>query len=296
MQLTKIKGCLLALMLLAWNDYANSASLPPATGQTAMVVTSQHLASRVGLDVLKQGGNAIDAAVAIGYALAVTEPCCGNIGGGGFMLIRFANGKNVFINFREKAPLASNVRFFLDKNNKPVPGVMDKGYLPVAIPGTVYGLNYALEKYGTLSLKKVMAPAIELANKGFILREGDIPYLAKHSKDFSTEPNVAAIFTNQGHPYKVGDKLIQKNLANTLDLIANQGSKAFYQGSIADQIVQASKKNGGLITKQDSATTTLKSSPLLLVTIEIIKLSQRRRRVLAGRHFVKCCRSQKNIR
>lgn len=252
MKRSKRKKLLFPLFfLIAWSLSVNSASLPPATGHVAMVVTSQKLASRVGVDILKQGGNAVDAAVAIGYALAVTEPCCGNIGGGGFMLIHFANGKNVFINFREKAPQASNVRFFLDKNNKPFPSVMEKGYLPVAVPGTVYGLNYALEKYGVLSLKKVMMPAIELADKGFVLQEEDIPYLASHTKEFLSQPNVATIFTNKGQPYQTGDRLIQKNLANTLTKIANLGTKDFYQGSIADEIVQASKKHGGLLTQQD---------------------------------------------
>lgn len=252
------------LLLVGWNTYVNSASLPPTTGKVAMVVTSQQFASRVGIEILKQGGNAIDAAVGIGYALAVTEPCCGNIGGGGFMLIHFANGKNTLINFREKAPQASNVSFFLDKNNKPIAGVMDKGYLPVAVPGTVYGLNYALAKYGTWPLKKIMAPAIDLARNGFILQEGDIPYLKSHSKEFQSEANVAAIFLNKGSPYQAGDKLVQKNLANTLDAISAQGTKAFYQGTIADQIVQASKKNGGLITHQDLSNYNIEELPPII--------------------------------
>ena len=158
------------------------ASLSPVSGKNGIVVTSQHKASLVGWQILKQGGNAVDAAVAVGYALAVTDPCCGNIGGGGFMLIHLANGKNTFINFREKAPLEASKNMYLDPQGKVISGLSTKGYLAVAVPGTVMGLDRALSQYGTMDRSKVMAPAIELAEKGFVLQQGDLtsPWAKSH--------------------------------------------------------------------------------------------------------------------
>lgn len=235
-----------------------AASLPPVPGNAGMVVTSQHLATNVGAAILKQGGNAIDAAVAVGYALAVTDPCCGNIGGGGFMLIRFANGKTTFINFREKAPNAANPQLYLDSKGEPIPGAIDRGYLSVAIPGTVMGLNYALEKYGTLSLSTVMAPAIALASKGFLLAPYDISLFQASANDFRKEANVAAIFLKNRQSYQVGDRFIQKNLARSLSLIAKSGTGAFYKGPIADEIVKASQLHHGVMTKEDFANYTVR--------------------------------------
>ena len=139
-----------------------------------MVVTSQHLASEVGADVLRRGGNAIDAAVAVGYALAVTLPCCGNLGGGGFMLIHLANGRNAFINFRERAPLAATADMYLDPRGNPIPEKSRAGWLAVGTPGTVLGLETALREFGTLPRQELISPAIRLADQGFVLREGDI--------------------------------------------------------------------------------------------------------------------------
>lgn len=224
-----------------------------AVAQNAVVVTSQHLATDVGIRILQQGGNAIDAAVAIGYALAVVEPCCGNIGGGGFMLIHLANGKNIFLDFRERAPLAIKADLYLTKTGQAIPEALRRGYLAVAVPGTVLGLNTALRKYGTLPLATVMQPAIELANNGFRLTAGDVRYLEYGTNDFKNQPNVAAIFLKNGEPYQVGDILIQKNLASTLQKIATGGAKAFYEGTIADQIITASKAHGGVLTKEDFA-------------------------------------------
>ncbi len=221
------------------------------SGKNGMVVTPQGEASRVGLDILKRGGNAIDAAVAVGYALAVTEPCCGNIGGGGFMTIRFANGKSVFINFREKAPLAAHSRMYQDSAGNVIKGLSDDGYLAVGVPGTVRGLEYALREYGTLSREKVIAPAIELAAKGFILQPGDVEML-KRSRRKLTGESVAPIFLKDGkRDYEAGDRLIQKDLAWTLTLISEQGEKAFYEGEIARKVVSASEKNGGILSLKD---------------------------------------------
>lgn len=229
----------------------SSVSPGSAVGKNGVVVTSQHEASQVGLQVLKRGGNAVDAAVAVGYALAVTDPCCGNIGGGGFMLIHLANGKKTFINFREKAPLKASKNMYLDKQGKVISNLSKKGYLAVAVPGTVKGLEQALSEYGTMTRATVMAPAIELAEKGFILQQGDVDILNFGTKAFQKQPNIASIFLKGGKSYRVGDRLVQKDLAQTLKLIAQQGSDAFYKGAIASEIVKASNQHGGILTSKD---------------------------------------------
>ncbi len=216
-----------------------------------MVVTAQHAASDVGAAILAQGGNAVDAAVAVGYALAVTHPCCGNIGGGGFMTIHLASGKDTFINFREKAPMAARADMFLDAAGNPIAAKSRDGYLAVGVPGTVLGLETALQKYGTLPRATVLAPAIELAQQGFILTQGDVDVLADAAAAFRPQPNVAAIFLNHGVPYGPGIRLVQRNLAATLRKISESGADAFYRGSIADAVVRASQAHGGVLTKTD---------------------------------------------
>ncbi|OWY63768.1 gamma-glutamyltransferase [cyanobacterium TDX16] len=229
---------------------AHSPRLQP--GRNGAVVTTHHKASQVGLQILQQGGNAVDAAVAVGYALAVTDPCCGNIGGGGFMLIRFANGKNTFLNFREQAPLAARQNMYLDRQGRVVSKLSKEGYLAVAVPGTVKGLEQALSQYGTMSRATVMAGAIALAEKGFVLQSGDVEILNSHLGQFQAQPNVAAIFLKHGKtPYQVGDRLVQKDLAQTLKLLAKGGADGFYRGAIASEIVKASNKNGGILTLED---------------------------------------------
>ncbi|HEU4959707.1 MAG TPA: gamma-glutamyltransferase [Sphingomonas sp.] len=225
----------------------------PVVARHAMVVSAQHLATDVGVQILKQGGNAVDAAVAVGYAEAVVHPCCGNIGGGGFMVVHLASGKNLFLDFREKAPLRATAKLFQDANGKVVPGRSTGTWLGVGVPGTVMGLNEALAKYGTMPLKKVIAPAIALAEKGYVLAPGDVKILDERTKDFATEPNVAAIFLNHGQPWKAGERLVQTNLARTLKAIADKGTKAFYSGPIATKMVAASQANGGLFTMKDFA-------------------------------------------
>jgi gamma-glutamyltranspeptidase / glutathione hydrolase len=221
------------------------------SGKNGMVVTTQHEASQVGVKVLQAGGNAIDAAVAVGYALAVTDPCCGNLGGGGFMLIHLAEGKDIFINFREKAPLKASSNMYLDEKGKIISGLSTKGYLAVGIPGTVKGLEYALSQYGTLSRQQVINPAIQLAEKGFVLQKGDVQILRANQKKFQDD-NVASIFLkNSETAYQVGDRLVQKDLAKTLKTIVKQGEKAFYQGTIAQKIVKASQVNKGILSLKD---------------------------------------------
>ena len=233
---------------------AVAASLPPGTGQNGMVVTEQYLASQAGLRILKQGGNAVDAAVAVGYALAVVDPCCGNLGGGGFMTIHLANGKDTFINFREKAPLAATPNLYLDDQGNVIPGLSTKGYLAVGVPGTVMGLDQALLKHGTKTRQQVIAPAIGLADNGFVLQQADVNILSSGTETFAEQPNVAAIFLKNGTtPYQAGDRLVQKDLAHTLKLIAKLGPRAFYRGPIAAEIAKASAVNKGILTKNDFA-------------------------------------------
>lgn len=231
-----------------------------AKDKDAMVVSAHHLATKAGVEVLKQGGNAVDAAVAVGYALSVVYQQGGGLGGGGFMLIRFADGKETFFNFREKAPKAISPDLFLDAQGKIkeanlsggyLSGAVTNGYLIAGIPGTVLGFNTALKKYGHLSLSQVMAPAIQLAKKGYPLTENDVIALTAGTLDFQHEPNVAAILLDHNKPYQVGQTLVQKNLGSTLQQIADHGSDAFYRGPITAEVIKASEKNGGIMTKQD---------------------------------------------
>lgn len=225
----------------------------PVVAKHGMVVSEQHLASEVGATILRSGGNAIDAAVAVGYALAVVDPCCGNIGGGGFMTLHLTNGKNIFLNFRERAPIAATPNMFLDAHGNSIPNKSTYGYLSVAVPGTVLGFETALKKYGTMSRAQVIAPAIELAEKGYVLTPGDIKLFAVSAANFKRQPNVAAIFLKNGQPYQTGDRLVQKDLSQTLKLISDKGADVFYKGKIAEEIVKASQEQGGILSLKDFA-------------------------------------------
>ena len=223
------------------------------TGTKGAVVTTSRDASVVGLEVLKEGGNAIDAAVAVGYALAVTDPCCGNLGGGGFMTIRFADGEETFINFRETAPLSATADMYLDERGNIVDDLSTKGYLAVGVPGTVKGLNYALDKYGTMSRERVITPAIELASKGYTLQQGDID-IFEAGKSRLEEAETAKIFLDENKKVReVGDVLKQPELAATLQQLIPEGD-AFYRGEIAQKVVAASEANGGILSLEDFAT------------------------------------------
>ncbi len=239
--------------LLAPCLLAHAAAPLALESDHGMVVTSEHLASDIGAAILRQGGNAVDAAVAVGYALAVAHPCCGNLGGGGFMLIHFADGKNTFINFRERAPLAARADMFLDAHGKIVGNRSLNGYLAAGVPGTVMGLETARQKYGTLAREVLIAPAIELAAQGFVLTRGDVDVLAEGTQDFRDQPNVAAIFLNHGEPYAPGDRLKQNDLAATLRAISSGGAEAFYHGAIPAAVAAASRAHGGLLTAEDFA-------------------------------------------
>jgi len=254
MQHVELKRISLAVGLaigVALAPAAFAASPAPAEGQNGMVVTAQHLASQVGVEVLKNGGNAVDAAVAVGYALAVVYPTAGNLGGGGFMTIRLKDGKVTFLDFRERAPLASTRTMYLDKDGKPVPGASTDGYLAVGVPGPVAGMETAREEYGTRSRAELLAPAIKLASEGFVLEPGDIASFADGNDMLAKDPAAAKIFLNDGKPLELGSTLVQADLAKSLRAIAEKGTDAFYKGEIADLIVKASKANGGILAKED---------------------------------------------
>lgn len=235
----------------------------PVEAASGMAVSAQHYASEVGAQILKSGGNAVDAAVAIGYALAVTYPSAGNIGGGGLATIHLANGRNTFINFREKAPLGASANMYLDGKGNVIPMASLYGYQAVAVPGTVMGLQKMLDEYGTMKREQVMAPAIKLAEQGFTLMAGDVAFFKANEDYFRKEPNVGTIFLKNGKPYAAGDRLVQKDLAATLKEISAKGPEVFYKGDIAERVVTASKARGGLLTVKDFASYTVDETPTL---------------------------------
>ncbi|MCP4382514.1 MAG: gamma-glutamyltransferase [Hyphomicrobiales bacterium] len=246
-------AALVAGLLFAPSGPVMAVSPPPVQAANGMVVTSQHLASAAGISILKAGGNAVDAAVAVGYALAVVHPCCGNLGGGGFATLDLVDGTTTFFNFREKAPLAATATMYLDDAGEVIPRLSLDGYKAVGVPGTVLGLDTMLQRYGTLSRQQVMAPVIELAEEGYVLTEGDAAILAIGTEWFETEANVAAIFLDDGAPWQQGERLVQSDLAATLKAIAADGPDVFYKGAIADAVVAASTAHGGILAKQDFA-------------------------------------------
>ncbi|MGE7955380.1 gamma-glutamyltransferase [Pseudomonas sp. NPDC089530] len=230
---------------------AQAASQAPVAAENGMVVTAQHLATRIGVDVLKDGGNAVDAAVAVGYALAVVYPAAGNIGGGGFMTIQLADGRKTFLDFREKAPLAATANMYLDKDGNVVPDLSTKGHLAVGVPGTVSGMELALTKYGTMKRADLIAPAIKYAEDGFALEQGDVDLLETATEQFKQDHDASTIFLHNGQPLQVGQKLVQKDLAKTLREISGKGADGFYKGWVAQAIVDSSKAGKGIITQAD---------------------------------------------
>ncbi|WP_455426566.1 gamma-glutamyltransferase [Dryocola sp. LX212] len=227
----------------------------PVRAEHGMVASVDALATQVGVDILKQGGNAVDAAVAVGYALAVTHPQAGNLGGGGFMLLRTKDGKTTAIDFREMAPEKASRDMFLDEQGNADSKKSLTSPLASGTPGTVAGFSLALEKYGTMPLAKVIQPAYKLARDGYIVNEA----LADDLKQYGSEvlpghENSKAIFWKKnGNLLQKGDRLVQANLAKSLELIAENGPDAFYKGPIADQIANEMANSGGLISKADLA-------------------------------------------
>ena len=242
---------LIATVLVLTVSGVQAASQAPVAGENGMVVTAQHLATQVGVDVLKAGGNAVDAAVAVGYALAVVYPAAGNLGGGGFMTVQLADGRKTFLDFREKAPLAATANMYLDKDGNVIEGLSAKGHLAVGVPGTVSGMELALNKYGTLKRAQVIAPAIKLAENGFALEQGDIDLLHTATAEFEKDQDLRAIFLHNGQPLQVGQTLVQKDLARTLKEVSAKGSDGFYKGWVAKALVDSSQAGKGLITQAD---------------------------------------------
>ena len=247
-----MKRLFLAALLL-WAPPANAASGPPVVAENGMVVSAQRLASEVGVDILKNGGNAVDAAVAVGYALAVVYPAAGNLGGGGFMTIVLADGRKTFIDFREKAPHAATRDMFLDKAGEVVKGRSTDGYLAVATPGTVGGLEYVRAKYGTMSRAELLAPAIGYAEEGFTLGPDDILPITVAEPRLRKDPAAASVILPGGSIPTPGARLVQKDLADTLRAIRDRGADGFYKGGVGAALAEAIRKGGGLVDSDDLA-------------------------------------------
>ena len=241
------------LLLAAVAAYAPpaNASNYPVHAQHAIVVSVHELASQVGVEIMQAGGNAVDASVATGFALAVVHPAAGNLGGGGFMLIRMADGKAHFVDYREKAPAAAKPDMYLDAQGNVIEGASEIGYKSIGVPGSVAGMVYAEKKYGKLTLQQVMAPAIKLAREGYALTWGE-------ARDFQGDSDLAKfsesrrIFQRDGNYYQPGDIFRQPDLARTLERIAAKPDD-FYHGAIARELAAAIQKGGGIITAEDLA-------------------------------------------
>lgn len=224
----------------------------PVRTQHGMVASDQALATQIGVDILKRGGNAVDAGVAVGFALAVVLPNAGNIGGGGFMLIHDKkSGKDVALDFREVAPSASTADMYLDVQGNVITNSSLYTHLAVGVPGTVAGLSHALEKYGTLKLSDVLQPAIKLAREGYLVSPQLAHVLELDREHLGQWPSSRAIFFKDGRPLRAGEKLIQKDLARSLELIARRGPNEFYRGSIGKKIIAEIRQHHGIMTEQD---------------------------------------------
>jgi gamma-glutamyltranspeptidase / glutathione hydrolase len=235
------------LVLSCWSV---AAPIHPVHARQAIVVSVHELASRAGTEMMRAGGNAVDAAVATGFALAVVHPQAGNIGGGGFMLIREAAGQVRFIDYREKAPAAATENMYLDSSGNVIENASVIGYKAVGVPGSVAGLAYAQKKYGKLTLRQAMAPAIKLARDGYALAWEDVAAMRdRHLAEF---PESRRIFQRDGQYYKAGEIFRQPDLARTLERIADNPDD-FYHGSIAHALVASVQKGGGLINLEDLA-------------------------------------------
>ncbi len=224
-----------------------------AISENGMVVSAHPLASQVGRDILQQGGNAVDAAIAVQFALAVVYPRAGNLGGGGFMVFRTPEGEVASIDYREKAPLAAHHDMYLDSLGNPIKNASMKGHLAVGVPGTVAGLWKAYQRYSALrDWSKLLKPSIELAEDGFSVTQSEADRLNRFKEDFIAVNGNDFPFVKE-YPWEEGDMLTQKALASSLKLIAAKGADAFYKGPIADQIAKDMEKGGGMITKEDLA-------------------------------------------
>ena len=244
----------LILLLMAAGFVLHSrhagASMEPVHAQHGIVVSVHELASRAGVEMMEVGGNAVDAAVATGFALAVVHPAAGNLGGGGFMLVRMADGKAHFLDYREMAPAAATRDMYLDSQGNVIEGASEIGYKAIGVPGSVAGMVYAEQKYGKLTLKQVMGPAIRLARDGYALSWGEAGDL--HDKYLAEFPESRRIFQRDGKYYLPGEIFRQPDLARTLERIAAKPDD-FYHGALARELAAAMRNGGGLITADDLA-------------------------------------------
>jgi gamma-glutamyltranspeptidase / glutathione hydrolase len=246
----KCERFIVLLAVLLASTAGAQAGVQPVHAPHAVVVSIHELGSRAGLDILRAGGNAVDAAVATGFALAVVHPQAGNLGGGGFMLIRLADGRTHFVDYREMAPAAATANMYLDVQGNVIENASVIGYKAVGVPGSVAGMVYAEKAYGKLTLGQVMAPAIKLAKDGY-------PLAWQDSRDFQDEdlakfPESRRIFQRNGNYYKQGEVFRQPELARTLERIARDPAD-FYHGAIARELAASMQKDGGLITAEDLA-------------------------------------------
>ncbi|HEY0972236.1 MAG TPA: gamma-glutamyltransferase [Gemmatimonadales bacterium] len=228
-----------------------AGELEPGFAPRAMVTSDSRLAAEAGVEILRQGGNAVDAAVAVGFAMAVTYPEAGNLGGGGYMVIRMADGRTASLDYREIAPLAATRDMYLDGNGK----LTDRsvvGHLASGVPGAVAGMAAALERYGTMTLAQVLAPAIRLAEQGLVV-DSALHGSLRGDRELITKFAGGAVFFPNGEPPAVGSRLVQPALARTLRTIASEGARAFYDGWPADSVEAEMKRGGGIITAEDMA-------------------------------------------
>ncbi len=221
-----------------------------AIADKAMVVSAHPAATKVGLDVLKKGGNAIDAAIAVQFALAVTYPVAGNIGGGGFMVIRSNDGTTYALDYREKAPAASKETMYQDSTGQIIDGLSRLGHLAAGVPGSVAGMFAAHDKLGKLDMKELIQPSIDLAAYGFSLTEQQAKGLNRAKERFETYNTQPTVFVKDTE-WNTGDLLVQEDLAHTLSLIRDQGKAGFYEGETADKIVAEMERGNGIISKED---------------------------------------------
>jgi len=242
---------LLLIFTFLFTSVQSAASRKPVKAKNGMVVSADPLASKAGLEILKQGGNAVDAAVAVGFVLAVTYPAAGNIGGGGFMNIRMADGRCFAIDYREKAPAAAGRDMYLDSAGDFQPGKSMFGHLASGVPGAVAGMLSGLERFGTMNRKKVLTPAYDLASKGFPLLSDLAEDLNWGRKNFLQFPGSAKYFVSNDTAYREGELWKQTDLGKTLKRIIDKGRDGFYKGTTADLIVDEMKRGGGLISHAD---------------------------------------------
>ncbi|HLG16156.1 MAG TPA: gamma-glutamyltransferase [Blastocatellia bacterium] len=248
----RISSFILCFALVAtFSITPRAASREPVRARHGIVASTSEIAARVGVEIMKRGGNAIDAAVAVGLAMAVTWPAAGNLGGGGFMMIRRADGTTEIIDYRERAPLAATREMYLDKDGNVIKNASTVGYRAVGVPGTVAGMALALKRHGKLKWADVIEPARRLAAEGFVLNYHTVRGLRGNTDLLGKFPDSKRIFLRDGKYYEEGDRFVQPELARTLARLKLRGPREFYEGQTARMIVSDMKENGGLITAED---------------------------------------------